>query len=419
MAEEAVPAGRMTGYEDVPTGQSKRPGEPPQGITSDIFGKRGGIFHPFFMIEGLFTDNLFTTASNEEEDFITMIAPGLWMALPANREKLLSIETNPKASGGLQLSRAKPEAVRRYQAYAMYSPELVLYADHSDHNHFNHNADALFQYNLNNGLSFDIIDVFRDKEDITDDGTYDTLYHYQSNLVDFITTYSPSRKLKLRVGYSNYDLDYKEDVNAYRDRMDNVFDLYVFYRVRPKTSLFLQYGYTCIDFDNNNIYDNQENKYYAGISWEMTAKSRGRFKVGYMEKKFDGAGVPDESGLSLELQAQHNLSAKRALQANAYRRFNEADTSSASSYFNTGMDVGLMQKFSEKWNATLNFKAERHDYNNNDREDDYFRMGPAVRYQPREWMFFDAAYYRTEKDSNLDVYDYTANTLILRMALSF
>jgi hypothetical protein len=46
-------------------------------------------------------------------------------------------------------------------------------------------------------------------------------------------------------------------------------------------------------------------------------------------------------------------------------------------------------------------------------------MGPAVRYQPREWMFFDAAYYRTEKDSNLDVYDYTANTLILRMALSF
>ena len=80
----------------------------------------------------------------------------------------------------------------------------------------------------------------------------------------------------------------------------------------------------------------------------MTTKSRGRFKVGYMEKKFDGATNEDQDGVSFELQAQHNFSAKRAIQANAYRMFNESDTASASSYYNTGIDMGLMQKFTEK-----------------------------------------------------------------------
>ena len=228
---ETVPAGRN---DSIPIGPDRRGVRRRTGITSDIFGQEGGIFHPYIIIEEKWTDNLFTTQSNEKSDFVTTIAPGIWLAFPANREKLLALNTTTTASGGMKLSRIKPEGLRRFQTYFLYSPEVELYADHSDHNHFNHNAQALFRYNLNNGLSFDIIDIFKNEEDISGDGTTDTLYRYRSNLVDFITTYDPSDKLTLRLDYSNYYLDYSEDVNDYRNRMDNGVDFYLFYKFKPK-----------------------------------------------------------------------------------------------------------------------------------------------------------------------------------------
>ncbi|MDA3787442.1 MAG: hypothetical protein PF503_02950, partial [Desulfobacula sp.] len=278
-AAETPPIGQSKEASSIPMGQSKgKPVSEETGIGADIFGKKGGIFHPFLIVEEKWTDNLFITESNKRDDFITTIAPGIWLAIPGNREKLLSIDTTTTSAGGLQLSRVKPEATRRYQAYALYSPEIVLYANHSNHDHFNHNAEALFQYNMNMGLSFDLIDVFNDREDISGDGFTDVLYRYQDNLLDFISTYEPSEKLKVRFDYSNFNLDYDENINDYRNRMDNSFALYAFYKFWPKTSLFAQYSYADIEFDTESINDSIENRYYAGINWEITAKTRGSFK---------------------------------------------------------------------------------------------------------------------------------------------
>lgn len=426
VSAQTPPPGQTTEYATVPVGQSSVPVGQPEGTTvsekegigADIFGQEGGIFHPFLVVEELWTDNLFITKNNTKSDFVTTVAPGIWLAIPANREKLLSINTNTTSAGGLQLSRVKPPATRRYQAYALYSPEMVFYSDHSSHDHWNHNAEALFQYNLNMGLSFDLIDVFNDREEVSGDGFTDTLYRHQDNLLDFITTYEPSEKLKLRVDYSNYILDYDEIINSYRDRMDNSLAFYAFYQFWSKTSLFVQYAYADIDYDVDTITDSIENRYYAGVTWEVTAKTRGTFKMGYMDKDFDDPRVTDQDGFSFELQTQHNLTPKRALQINAFRNFQESDIALASSYYATGINVGIRQKFTEKWSSTLVASYERDDYNGINREDDYFSIGPAVRYEPRKWLIFDLAYYFSLNDSNISFYDYTSNDIVLRATLS-
>jgi polysaccharide biosynthesis protein VpsM len=418
-AAETPPVGQSAEPSSVPVGQSEGTLVSEEtGIGADIFGGKGGIFHPFLVVEERWTDNLFLTKNNTKSDFVTTVAPGLWLAVPANKEKLLSLQTTTTSVGGLQLSRVKPEATRKYQAYALYSPEWVHYSDHSSQDHWNHNAEALFQYNLNMGLSFDLIDVFNDREDISGNGFSDILYRYQDNLLDFITTYEPSEKLKLRFDYANYILNYKEEINNYRDRMDNSVALYAFYQFWAKTSLFVEYAYADIDYDERTITDSIENSYYAGVAWEITAKTRGSFKVGYMDKNFDSASVADQDGFSFELQTQHNLTAKRSVQVNAFRKFNESDYIFASSYYATGINVGLRQKFREKWSATLVAAYERDDYNGVNRADDYFSIGPAVRYEPRKWLIFDLAYYWNMRDSNIGFYDYTSNEIFLRATLS-
>ena len=252
-----------------PVGQSKsRPVSDDEGITADIFGERGGRFHPFLLFEEVYTDNLFATNTHTEKDLITTIAPGIWFAFPANRAKLLSIDTTTTSPGGLKLSRIKPEATRRYQTYLLYSPEFTFYSDYSNHNHVNHKAQGMVQYNFNSGISFDLIDLFNDKEEIAGNGVFDTLYQYQDNLVDFITAYNaPSGKFKLVFTYSNYNLDYTDTVVAYRNRNDNSFGTSIFYRFWPKTSLFVEYNYSDINFDTGSTNDSVENRYYAGVNW--------------------------------------------------------------------------------------------------------------------------------------------------------
>lgn len=404
----------------IPTGQSKSEKvSDKEGISSDIFGDRGGRYHPFLILQEIYTDNLFATRDNKKDDFITTIAPGIWLAFPANREKLISIDTTTTSAGGLKLSRRKSEASRRYQTYFLYSPEFTLYNDHSSKDHISHKAEALFQYNLNSGLSFDLIDLFHDREEIAGNGLTDTLYRHQDNLVNFITTYAaPSGKLKLEFAYSNYDLSYKDDAVTYRDRNDNSFGASVFYKFWPKTSLFLEYNYADIKYDTQSINDNVENRYFGGVTWEMTAKTKGTLKLGYTQKDFDNSTVSDPDGFSLELQAEHNLTAKSALKVNAYRKFNESDTANASSFLTTGIDVGLLQRFTEKWSGTFKVFYETNEYNGMNRDDDYYGVSPAIRFKPKTWLFFDLGYYFYKNESNSINNEYEVNQVLLRASVS-
>jgi len=414
-AAEAPPIGQTT----IPSGQTSIPSGQSEGITADILGQRGGVFHPFIILEEVYTDNLFATNSSTKSSFVTTIAPGIWIASPGTRQRLLSIDTTTTSPGGLHLSRFKSEADRRYQSYFLYSPEYVMYSNNSKHWHWNHKAESLFQLNLNSGLSFDLITLLHDKKEIAGNGVTDTLYRYQDSLIDFIATYDPpSNRFELQFAYSNYALDYKEIVVSYRDRRDNSFGLSASYQFWPKTALFAEYNYSDINYVSGSITDNIERRYYAGAKWDITAKTSGTLKLGYIEKDFDSITLSDQSGFSAELQTQHHLTSKRTLQVLGYRKFQESDLLGASSFLSTGIDIGLSQKFTEKWSGTFNAFYEMNDYNEVNRDDTVYGFGPAIRFEPREWMFFDFGYYYSRNDSNVTFFDYDINQIFLRATLS-
>jgi len=421
-ADDTPPVGQSKSEpsSSIPEGQSKeKPVPEDEGIGSDIFGKQGGNFHPFVIFQEVYTDNLFATHTNTKSDFITTIAPGVWLAFPANREKLLSIDTTTTSPGGLNLSRIKPETTRRYQSYFLYSPEFLLYSDHSSLDHVNHKAEGLFQYNLSSGLSFDIIDIFHDREDIAGNGIIDTLYRYKDNLLDLVATYAaPSGKFKFELDYSNYDINYEDLAASYRNRNDDSFGISAFYQFWPKTSLFVEYNFADIDFDGGTSTDSIENRYYAGATWDMTANTRGTLKLGYIQKDFDAPTIEDQDGFSVELQTQHNLTPKRGLQISGYRKFHESDFGDASTFLSTGVNVALLQRFSEKWTGTFDVSFAKNEYKGFDRADDLFGIGPAVRFEPRKWLIFDLGYNYYLNDSNITTYDYEANQIYFRATLS-
>ncbi len=416
-AEDTPPVGQSSAEtpSDVPVGQPI--GD--EGLSADIFGEKAGNFHPFVLLEEKFTSNFFATESNEKSDFITTVEPGIWFAFPGNKERLLKLGTNTTSPGGLKLSRVKPEAVRRYQAYLLYSPEFTFYSSHSNLDHVNHKAEGLLQYNLNSGLSFDLVDLFNIKEAIAGNNVTNTLYKHQDNLIDFIITYdAPSGKFKIQSNYSNYNLDYQNTGVNYRDRIDNSYGLSLYYHFWPKTAIFGEYNFSDIEFSTGSTYDSVEHKYYGGVQWDVTARTRGTLKLGYMTKDFSDASVKDQDGYSVELQTQHNLTPKRALQINGFRKFNESDLGGASSFLTSGVSAALLQKFTEKWSGTLNASYTIKDYNGITREDKTIGLSPAVRFEAKKWMIFDFGYQYYNRDSSAALSDYIVHELYLRAAFT-
>jgi len=299
-AAETPPIGQAT----IPSGQTSIPSGQSEGITADILGQRGGVFHPFIVLEEVYTDNLFATNLNNKSSFVTTIAPGIWIASPGTRQRLLSIDTRTTSPGGLHLSRFKSEADRRYQSYFLYSPEYVMYSNFSRHAHFNHKVEGLAQLNLNSGVSFDLVTLLHDKEEIAGNGVTDALYRYKDSLIDFIATYNrPSNRFEFQFAYSNYALDYVDPIVSYRDRRDNSIGLSAFYQFWPKTSLFAEFNYSNIDYVSGSVNDNDniERRYYTGAKWDISAKTSGMLKLGYIEKDFDSPALADQDGFSMNL----------------------------------------------------------------------------------------------------------------------
>jgi polysaccharide biosynthesis protein VpsM len=411
----------------VPIGQTKKEVLPAEGRTgAEVFGKKGGFLHPFLLLEERYTDNLYYTESGKEDDFITTISPGLWLALPSNREKLLEMGTSSTSPGGLKVSRVKPEAARRFQSYLLYAPEFVYYANHSTHDSVNHKAEGLFQYNFNMGLSLDFVDQFNIRHEVNDNGISKRLDKYQDNIFNVLAVYDPSEKFRFRFDYSNYNLNYEDDINDFRDRTDNSFAAYIFYKFKPKTSVFAEYEFADIKYDTDAGSDSTEDRYYAGLEWDLTAKTQGRIKLGYIEKSFDAADVDAQNAFSVEIQGQHNFTPKRALKVVGFRKFNESSMIDAFASLSTGISAAWLQRFTEKWSGTLNGSFARDEYEGlftyggvtDEREDDIFSIAPALRYKFRDWLFFDLAYIYTRRDSNFSLFDYDTNTIFLRLEMS-
>lgn len=417
-----IPTGQ-TSSGDIPTGQTE---EVPEGqrIGAEVMGREGGYFHPFLLVEGRYTDNLYFTNTNEQDDFITSVSPGLWIAVPSNREKLVEISTSNTSPGGLRVSRIKPEAARRMQTYFLYSPEFVTFAENSSHDHLNHTVEGMFQYNFDMGLSVDVWDQFKKTNEINNNAS-GRIDEYYDNVFNFLTTYEPSGKFKFRLDYSNYWLDYDDLANDFRDRTDNTVSAYVFYKIKPKTSIFVEYDFADISYDENSFFDSKEHRYYAGVDWDMTAKTRGRAKFGMIEKDFDEISLEDQEGFSMEAQAQHTFSPKRALNLNLFRRYSESTIGASWALMTTGVDAALLQRFNEKWSGTLNLLYQMDEFEGDytyggktdQRKDELFQAGASIIFEPRDWLTFNLGYYYSLRDSNFSVFDFENNTVYITIEL--
>ncbi len=395
-------------------------------LSWDVLGKKGKHFHPSLTLTAVYTDNAYLSSTDEESDFSVYLSPEIWITFPRVWKRPQDIRsTSSRPPGGMALSRSSPAITRRYQAHLMYRADIPIVSENSP------SGDTVRQ-KFGGGISYkanrfmlDVVDrymiayeergtgVSTEPSDVDD---------YNSNYLQTILTFDTRHRIRLRFDYSNYWIDYDDDRNSFRERTDNSYSTYVYYKLRPKTAAFVQYTFIDVQYDKNSLRDSDEHNFFGGVQWDVTAKTKGLFKAGYGIKEFENTDEEDTNFI-LETQVHYKFTPKTSLRVSAFRKTNETDLRGTTYIVSNGIEGEYQQMLTSKITGLARLSYVNDDYKDEfpflgvlqTREDDTVQASLGLQHQFRRWLQGSVGYVYTERDSNIDYFDYTSNTVFLRV----
>jgi hypothetical protein len=419
---------------DVPMGQSAgdKVSLLPEDVSSSdesLFGGQGGYIHINGLVQGEYTDNLYNTDTRNQSSWITTLSPTLWFTVPRKKDIPVTIATNNSSAGGLSQAIKDYEGTDRFQTYALGGLDFLLYSENEDLNTINGIAEGMFRYNMPSGLSLMFVDRFTHDSDRFEVGSLQGTFEgkFDSNIVLVSADWNITEKLRAKLDYSNFFLDYDEKIDAFKNRSDNSFDLYGYYNYSLKTSLFVEGKFVDVAYDTATVNDNRQYFVYGGMKWDTTEKVSLMAKAGYQEKEFDNSDQitsrrDDYSGFALDVQAVYKVTEKTKLTLDMYRANEETDSIVASDKTVLGAKFGYNQKFTDKISGSLWAFYEDAEYDQlvpRERDDTTFLVRPAAQYLFKEWLMAELAYQYEQRDSNDDLFDFETNTFLANVKVAF
>lgn len=390
---------------------------------SDLFGGEKGMLHPFLAVVTTYSDNIFNESTNEKSDFTTSVSPGMWLSYPGTKVQLTPTTSATTTPGGSAADRQKDEFSTPYQTYLMYKLDRNTYFDHSDASLTNHLFNGVFQYNTPGGLALNLADEYKKNQDPYATGLSTSKDVYQTNLVDLLASYELSELFNVRAAYANYVVDYDGETNAGRNRADNSISAYLFYKFKPKTSLFTEYKYVDVNYDRTIISSSKNNFLYGGVNWAATEKSNLKLKVGVVEKDFADPNLTDFNNVVGELTASQKITESTNLNLVAAREVKETVTPGVDYTIGHRLAATYMQAVTPKltgsmmlsWAEDLNNGNLTVDGVTKEKQDTMYAFSPGLDYMLTDWLVAGATYSYNKRDSNFDSSDYTNNSFIVRL----
>jgi polysaccharide biosynthesis protein VpsM len=414
---------------DMPMGQGVSDSSllPEDNIADDdnLFGTPGGGYvHPFISIQGLYTDNVYNLDDDHTSDFLTTIAPGIWLSLPSRKEVPLALASNNTSAGGLQAALPEYEGFDRINAYLMGGLDYTNYSEESQLSDWTAVVQGLFKYNFRNGLSFEAVDGYTRGQDSFDVGNAfpEEQRQFNSNLfiadVDWLFT----EKLRAKVEYSNFILDYDDQIDDFMNRKDNAFAVYGFFNVSLKTTVYLQYEYVDVKYDTADLKDNEQDYIYGGVDWDSGSKTAVSLKAGYQHRTYANSQVNDavdasnnvsNDAFAVELAFQYKVTDKTGLTIGGFHKLEETDTYNALNKTVLGGTARYEQEITQRIQALCDLRYENADYGQltGERDDHTWEIRPALQYVFEDWLMAEIAYKYEIRDSSDDFYNYDTNNI--------
>jgi hypothetical protein len=236
--------------------------------------------HPYFSVQGFYTDNIFLEHTNEKEDWKLVYIPGIIVQVPFHK--------------------------KRHLFQFDYRAEIIRHKDFSYYDMEKHRASVLFKFKFPWGLDLTVGDEFI-KSATWPDFEGDSLDDYFYNDARIEGVYKLGERYKLKMYYENFIKEFWDwtILDSYI-RNEGAIDLY--YRFLPKTNVLIEYRIFYHDNDDRQYLstDNLNNHISVGLAWEPGAKLKGEIKGGFVSRVYEEYGR-DESTIGLTADLTYYL----------------------------------------------------------------------------------------------------------------
>jgi hypothetical protein len=370
------------------------------GVPGEIYGdvRLGPLsVTPYVNVSGTFTDNVFLTKSNKESDFYYSVLPGVKV-------------------------RARP--IGRHNFYLDYDADISQFNEHTGADYVVQSLGAGLDLDLPRKFGIRLGNRFTYGADLPD-SEGDKTSQYYNNVARIEASYAFLDRFGIGLRYSHQFKDYERS----RDEIDN-FDTNTVggmfrFRILRGTSALLEYTYSITDYRRDaraRVENNYSHRINSGITWDITAKTRGTVRGGYVQTTYHRIDREDDS-VYTSTNISHELTSHITISLIGIRSI--FDTSNAddniqfsTSYVSTQVAARLKHTY-RKFTTNIGGEYIFDDY----RHDDLlvgriWRGSLSIDYQMQRWIKLGVKYRYTTLDSNFDTEDYDENLVAFFVGLT-
>ncbi|UCD70443.1 MAG: outer membrane beta-barrel protein [Syntrophobacterales bacterium] len=356
---------------------------------------------PYVSASGIYTDNVFLTKRNKKADFSYSVLPGIKLNL---------------------------RPIGRHGFYLNYDADYARYGTYGEADYFVQSADAALDLDLPKTLRLKIGDKIvsgADPPDFEGDKTAPYLY----NIARIEASYVFFDRVGLGVNYAHELKDYYKRRTDEVDNFDtNTVGGTLRFRILARTSMLLEYTYSATDYrklrTTNNSYSNIIN---SGITWDITAKTRGVVRGGYVVKEYYKLDRTDDT-VYISADVSHEITSRTIFTLSGIRSVFDSSRADnniqySSSYLSNQVSASLQHTY-RKFTGSIGGSYIYDRYLHDDlgvgtrRKDRVWRGWVGIDYQMQKWIKLGIKYRYANLDSNFDSEDYAENLISFFVTLS-
>jgi hypothetical protein len=397
-----------TGYYPVYPGSFSRP------IKEDGLSVGPARIHPTMGVAELYTDNAFRTNINRRSDFATILAPGIQAELPF---------------GG------------SHSFVADYQTNIQIFHRNPSNNVEDQTASGRLSFNLPSGHRLDL----QGEHKLGHDPRGSALDTQNVDVNKWTATgfrgqlYVDGANTNLRLDGGLTDWTYLNNDQGFRNRRSNNIGVTVAGNMSSRTSVLMNLQIRQELYDQTSSLSSTRYSVGTGLRWNITDQTSGEILGGYQFLKFNHAqGGQTSSGLQFPRTADSygtwffmgnmnwNPTPFLTVTMQGYRSFQQTVVLNNLFFTSTGGNLSAVHTLTDSTALTLNMGLEYDEFESatvaggQPKRDDFIKsMAFGVRYRTVKWLGAGLQYIFEDRSSNVDRFNYYANTVMLSLQATF
>ncbi len=336
--------------------------------------------YPAIRVNEQFTDNVYLLPSDEQSDYITTIAPELFLEGKCSGNNIFKLN---------------------YSYGETYYKKLKI----------NNTKTSNFVSELKIAGSEYYFQIDETYQQLSAPTSYATALSSYSTNDTKLTIGANFNRLSYTISAEELKYDYKPpfDIDTYSE---DIIDIIGYYRFLEKVKALGEYKYGKIDYDLDTNKSGYLNEFLIGLNGELLNKLVGTIKMGYQERHYKG--LTDWNNPVLYTDLVYKASYKTSFSIILTRSASESQYTSENFYEYDKETFMITENLTPKTSLNMSVDYEQDRYplvtgETEKRKDYLLNLRLALDAKMRKWLISGISYEFKKRDSNIRAFDYIAN----------